>query len=110
MKKETLIKKAAERGITLTESQAEKYLALSEDELANIAGGANDCTQKTNLPDCFGMVKDHKIEIINEAAAAAYCGLFSPEIKNPSNNFCSNCASSVYKFGSYWCTNSRIVY
>ncbi|MDR0975050.1 MAG: hypothetical protein LBL80_05110 [Ruminococcus sp.] len=45
MKKETLIKKAAERGITLTESQAEKYVSISDEELENldISGGRNIC-------------------------------------------------------------------
>ncbi|MDR0987607.1 MAG: hypothetical protein LBL98_07960 [Ruminococcus sp.] len=39
MKKEELIKKAAERGVTLTETQAEKYVAISDEELENVAGG-----------------------------------------------------------------------
>ncbi|MDR0904502.1 MAG: hypothetical protein LBM59_07710 [Ruminococcus sp.] len=39
MKKEDLIKKARERGITLTDEQAEKYINLSEEELENIVGG-----------------------------------------------------------------------
>ncbi|MDR0975054.1 MAG: hypothetical protein LBL80_05130 [Ruminococcus sp.] len=41
MKKEDLIKKAAERGITIDETQADKYISLSDEELANldIAGG-----------------------------------------------------------------------
>ncbi|MDR0975046.1 MAG: hypothetical protein LBL80_05090 [Ruminococcus sp.] len=41
MKKDELIKKAAEHGITIDETQAEKYLNLSDEELANleIAGG-----------------------------------------------------------------------
>jgi hypothetical protein len=41
MKKEDLIKKAAERGITIDETQAEKYINLSDEELANleVSGG-----------------------------------------------------------------------
>ncbi|MDR0974267.1 MAG: hypothetical protein LBL80_01090 [Ruminococcus sp.] len=41
MKKEDLIKKAAERGITLDEATAENYSNLSDEELANldISGG-----------------------------------------------------------------------
>ncbi|MDR0987615.1 MAG: hypothetical protein LBL98_08000 [Ruminococcus sp.] len=39
MKKEDLIAKARERGIDLSDEQAEKYINLSEDELENIAGG-----------------------------------------------------------------------
>jgi hypothetical protein len=47
MKKSELIKKAAERGITLDETQAEKYINLSDEELENIAGGGdNPCTEK----------------------------------------------------------------
>jgi hypothetical protein len=42
MKKEELIAKAAERGITLSEEQAEKYINLSDEELENIAGGGDD--------------------------------------------------------------------
>ncbi|MDR0987621.1 MAG: hypothetical protein LBL98_08030 [Ruminococcus sp.] len=38
MKKETLIKLAAERGITLNEEQAESYINLTDEELENIAG------------------------------------------------------------------------
>jgi bacteriocin-like protein len=41
MKKEDLIKRAAAQGITLTEEQAEKYINLSDEELANIAGGGS---------------------------------------------------------------------
>jgi hypothetical protein len=36
MKKEDLIKKAAERGITIDETTAEKYVSLSDEELENI--------------------------------------------------------------------------
>ncbi|MDR0987604.1 MAG: hypothetical protein LBL98_07945 [Ruminococcus sp.] len=39
MKKEELIKKAARRGIAVTEAQAEKLTALTDEELENIAGG-----------------------------------------------------------------------
>ncbi|MDR0904499.1 MAG: hypothetical protein LBM59_07695 [Ruminococcus sp.] len=47
MTKEDLIKKAAARGITLTETEAEKYLNLSDEELENIAGGGPDyCLEK----------------------------------------------------------------
>ncbi|MDR0975052.1 MAG: hypothetical protein LBL80_05120 [Ruminococcus sp.] len=62
MKKETLIKKAAEHGITLDEMQAEKYLNLSDEELANIAGGTNDC----------GRVKDGRRLFVNEAPGCKY--------------------------------------
>jgi predicted Zn-ribbon and HTH transcriptional regulator len=44
MKKEDLIKKAAERGITIDETQAEKYINLSDEELENIAGGWGVCS------------------------------------------------------------------
>jgi hypothetical protein len=46
MKKEDLIKHAAARGITLSETQAEKYINLSDEELENIAGGTASCTEK----------------------------------------------------------------
>ncbi|MDR0975049.1 MAG: hypothetical protein LBL80_05105 [Ruminococcus sp.] len=49
MKKEELIKKAAERGVTLSEEQAEKYLTLSDEELANIAGGGS-CVKRDDIP------------------------------------------------------------
>jgi hypothetical protein len=39
VKKEELIKKAARRGIAVTEAQAEKLTALTDEELENIAGG-----------------------------------------------------------------------
>jgi hypothetical protein len=41
VKKEDLIKKAAERGIAIDETTAEKYINLSDEELANldISGG-----------------------------------------------------------------------
>ncbi|MDR0975053.1 MAG: hypothetical protein LBL80_05125 [Ruminococcus sp.] len=50
MKKEDLIKKAAERGITLDETQAEKYINLSDEELENIAsGGSGPCGFKQKV-------------------------------------------------------------
>jgi DNA-directed RNA polymerase subunit RPC12/RpoP len=44
MKKEDLIKKAAERGMTITEEQAEKYVNLSDEELENldVSGGCKE--------------------------------------------------------------------
>jgi hypothetical protein len=57
MKKEDLMKKAAERGITLSEEQAEKYATLSDEELENIdvSGGASVCPPD-NPASCFGPV------------------------------------------------------
>ncbi|MDR0975047.1 MAG: hypothetical protein LBL80_05095 [Ruminococcus sp.] len=47
MKKDDLIKRAAARGITIDESQAEKYLTLSDEELENLAiAGGTPCSEK----------------------------------------------------------------
>ncbi|MDR0987623.1 MAG: hypothetical protein LBL98_08040 [Ruminococcus sp.] len=53
MKKEELIKKAAERGITLNEEQAESYINLSDEELENLAvsGGCFDFLIKYDTPE-----------------------------------------------------------
>jgi DNA-directed RNA polymerase subunit RPC12/RpoP len=60
MKKEDLIKKAAERGITLDETQAEKYINLSDEELENIAGGVGLCSavRVYHCNDCW-----HEFEV-----------------------------------------------
>ncbi|MDR0987614.1 MAG: hypothetical protein LBL98_07995 [Ruminococcus sp.] len=57
MKKEELIAKAAERGITLTESQMENYVAISDEELENVAGGIlcgfkREITDQTIAENC----------------------------------------------------------
>ncbi|MDR0904497.1 MAG: hypothetical protein LBM59_07685 [Ruminococcus sp.] len=45
MKKEDLIKMARERGIEIDETQADKYITLSDEELENlaVAGGIDRC-------------------------------------------------------------------
>ncbi|MDR0987619.1 MAG: hypothetical protein LBL98_08020 [Ruminococcus sp.] len=40
MKKEELIAKAREKGIELSDEQAEQYITLTDEELENIAGGS----------------------------------------------------------------------
>jgi rubrerythrin len=58
MKKDDLIKLAADRGINLSEKQAEKYTELSDEELENLAGGGeikcriNDGSVLGTLYDC----------------------------------------------------------
>ncbi|MDR0904496.1 MAG: hypothetical protein LBM59_07680 [Ruminococcus sp.] len=44
MKKDDLIKKARDRGIAIDETQADKYITLSDDELENlaVAGGCGE--------------------------------------------------------------------
>jgi hypothetical protein len=49
MKKEDLIKKARERGITIDETQAEKYITLSDEELANLAVSGGGCNPPQKL-------------------------------------------------------------
>jgi hypothetical protein len=65
MKKDELIKKAAERGITLDETQAEKYINLSDEELENleISGGC----EKNEYSYCKGNV--HGTKVSKEACA-----------------------------------------
>jgi hypothetical protein len=57
MKKEDLIKKAAERGITIDETQAEKYINLSDEELENLevsggCGGGTELTEEEKNRQC----------------------------------------------------------
>ncbi|MDR0974266.1 MAG: hypothetical protein LBL80_01085 [Ruminococcus sp.] len=84
MKKEVLIKKAASYGITLDETQAEKYSTLSDEELANldISGGCK---------------KDNSSEDDKNVRRAVGCSLFTAE-PGTSWRHCGNC-SNMYAVG-----------
>jgi hypothetical protein len=80
MKKEDLIKKAAERGIAIDETQAEKYVNLSDEELANIAGGgSNLCGFK------------HEVNGKN----ANSCRFYVPGATDSTTRSCYNCMNAV---------------
>jgi hypothetical protein len=81
MKKEELIKRAAERGITLDETQAEKYVNLSDEELANleISGGA-----------CGGEPPAYQLVPPEYAANCPYY----EKSANPMRNSCLSCRHS----------------
>jgi bacteriocin-like protein len=93
MKKEDLIKKAAERGITLDETQAEKYITLSDEELENISGGgSNLCGFKQEITDG------------NKALTCKYYSVFDPK---RSVQICGNCSHAMIDsetLSSLWCT------
>ncbi|MDR0975056.1 MAG: hypothetical protein LBL80_05140 [Ruminococcus sp.] len=78
MKKEELIKKAAERGIDIDETAAEKLLHLSDEELANIAGGG--CGDPPADTRVFGDdLSPSDLIVINDLdRAAASCEFASP--------------------------------
>jgi hypothetical protein len=75
MKKYDLIKKARERGITIDETQAEKYITLSDEELANleISGGCGPDKDTTiDKHNCPRGVKQYYRYKGTEACS--YCG------------------------------------
>jgi hypothetical protein len=85
MKKEELIRRAAERGITIDETQAEKYVNLSDEELANleIAGG------------CGGNPPAYQLVPKDQAANCAYYEKTGNPLKN-SCQFCKHNCGSAY--------------
>jgi hypothetical protein len=106
VKKDELIKKAAERGITIDETQAEKYINLSDEQLTAVAGGAG-------TPPTFGEVEYENggVEINNPDFAAMICGEWSADPEYPSSTHnCWSCFYRVnYKPGSMTCGNSEVI-
>jgi hypothetical protein len=98
MKTDELIQKAAERGLTIDKETAEKYINLSDEELANlnIAGGEEDkCSEKTYA----------EISNLNEAERCTY---FEAKNENLNNKKCNRCKYMVTKsgeFGKAYCTH-----
>ncbi|MDR0904495.1 MAG: hypothetical protein LBM59_07675 [Ruminococcus sp.] len=116
MKKEELIKKAAERGITLTDEQAEKFSVLSDEqlegfavsggrvikhssisdeELENIVGGADICGESFSKP------------VTNERAKN--CEYFDSASIFNETRVCRACKSSSrdLETGELFCTNKK---
>ncbi|MDR0903699.1 MAG: hypothetical protein LBM59_03620 [Ruminococcus sp.] len=81
MKKEELIRRAAEHGISIDETQAEKYINLSDEELENleISGGA-----------CGDPPPPHQLFPVERAANCAYY----EKTGNPLKNSCQFCKYS----------------
>jgi hypothetical protein len=92
MKKEELIKKAAERGITIDETTAEKYVNLSDEELENLDVSGGGCTGSPfskvsrdnfcskyvkgwdiNLPTCKPCELCSKSLPVNDGTNPTYC-------------------------------------
>ncbi|MDR0987606.1 MAG: DUF2624 domain-containing protein [Ruminococcus sp.] len=80
MKKEELIKLAAQRGVTLTETQAEKYASISDEELENITGGGLICGFKREITDG------------NKALSCSYYSVSDPK---KAVQICGNCSRAV---------------
>jgi hypothetical protein len=87
MKKEDIIKKAAERGITIDDTQAEKYIILSDEELANLEASG-------------GCKKEFRTDEQIDISRAASCGLFTAK-SGSSGVTCTNCS----KKGAVGCTH-----
>jgi hypothetical protein len=92
LKKEFIIKKAAEQGYSITEEQAEKFSTLSDEELENLnlaGGGCGDPPEDTRV---FGdILEPSSVIVINDAARAPqYCDFTHSIDGNPVTN-CSNC-------------------
>jgi hypothetical protein len=84
MVKEEIIKKAAEQGITLDETQAEYCINLSDEELEKltVSGGAENRNWKP--------VKEHD---------ALNCNFFAPIGYNPPR-LCFRCHHSIDMYGT----------
>ncbi|MDR0904494.1 MAG: hypothetical protein LBM59_07670 [Ruminococcus sp.] len=84
MKKDELIAKARERGIEITDEQADKYITLSDEELENLAvtGGGLFC----NGPK-YKLVPNEKAET---------CEYFDAANINNKNRLCRLCMKSVF--------------
>ncbi|MDR0975055.1 MAG: hypothetical protein LBL80_05135 [Ruminococcus sp.] len=105
MKKEELIAKAHERGITIDEAQVEKYVKLSDEELDTIAGGAG------RTPVFGEMVYDDSFALINNAdIAAMICGNWHAANQMPGMK--KNCWScdfyGNYETGQIFCSNTEV--
>ncbi|MDR0987610.1 MAG: hypothetical protein LBL98_07975 [Ruminococcus sp.] len=79
MKKEELIAKAHERGITLTELQAEKYIELSDEELENLEASGGEL--------CPG----NGFRKLVSGSEAVGCKFFDSITDNKQNIHCNNC-------------------
>ncbi|MDR0904498.1 MAG: hypothetical protein LBM59_07690 [Ruminococcus sp.] len=88
MKKEDLIKKAHERGIAIDETQADKYIALSDDELENlaVAGGCNEKYRHKldNINYAQTCTKFVSAKPSNEGLKCTYCTHFDTITLMPS--------------------------
>jgi hypothetical protein len=87
VKKEDLIKKAAERGIAIDETTAEKYIELSDEELANLEASG-------------GCKKEFRTDEQKERMRAVNCSLFVAK-SGSSGVICTNCS----KKGAVGCTH-----
>ncbi|MDR0975045.1 MAG: hypothetical protein LBL80_05085 [Ruminococcus sp.] len=99
MKKEDLIKKAAERGITLDEAQAEKYISLSDEELENLAvAGGGICDkdpEPQSMADCVGTKPSGKRYIKEPWKAKDFCGHYSmSRSRSAGVSYCEQCENS----------------
>ncbi|MDR0987613.1 MAG: hypothetical protein LBL98_07990 [Ruminococcus sp.] len=85
MKKEELIKKAAERGFALSELQAEKLTELTDEELENldISGGGCGSGMANAIAPYPGKIVD--------LTAYLTCGLYEPKDDQPRQPSESNC-------------------
>ncbi|MDR0987622.1 MAG: hypothetical protein LBL98_08035 [Ruminococcus sp.] len=83
MKKETLIKLAAERGVKLDESQADKYLELSDEDLENLEAAGGVCNFDT------GYEEDEDIR------RAGYCKIYAATA--PGQVSCRTCSNKYRK-------------
>ncbi|MDR0903698.1 MAG: hypothetical protein LBM59_03615 [Ruminococcus sp.] len=93
MNKESLLKKARERGITLDETQAEKYVNLSDEELENLAvsGGCGDPPADTRIwgDDLYPST----MIVINDPNRAASCCEFAQPRTGTIVRSCEDCSS-----------------
>jgi hypothetical protein len=101
MKKEDLIKRAREHGITLSETQAEKYINLSDEELENLAvAGGTPCTSKIGFKKHVQYPKRAQVckyfELNNTYFGAPNCeGCKHAEVESVWDGF-GNPAISIY--------------
>jgi hypothetical protein len=104
VKKEDIIKRAAERGITIDAETAEKYINLSEEELLNLDVSGGKCLKQAK----------EKMVLPSEAQT---CNYYSP-IMPPSQGSVPNCQFCKYikiKMGVIgdlrpptYCTNGNV--
>jgi hypothetical protein len=96
MKTEELIKKAAERGVTLDEATAEKYCNLSDEELANLDISGGGCKNPTPTSK----------RIIDNLDEAATCIHYDSTLFLTRTGMCLDCFKYFYdpETKNHYCT------
>ncbi|MDR0987611.1 MAG: hypothetical protein LBL98_07980 [Ruminococcus sp.] len=98
MKKEELIKKAAERGVVLDEAQAEKYTELSDEELDNLSVSGGGC----GTPDG---------KKIDDKTYAAKCAYFNRKNNTPITvTYCIYCTNAETQLEGSFPHNFTVAY